>query len=137
LSRGGRYTAIATDDAHFTGERNDALRGWVWVTAEALTPASLLAALKAGRFYSSTGPELHSVRIDAAGRLRVECSPVEWIFVTARGPQVVSVHGNELTEAAVDLAGLDGPYYRVTVRDRHGRRAWSNPVWVDEPPVGP
>jgi len=132
LSRGGRYSALATDDAHFTGGRNDALQAWVWVKAEALTPASLLAALKAGRFYSSTGPEFHSIEIDTARRMRIDCTPVDRVFVTAGGPQVVSVQGNELTEAIVDLSGLDGPYCRVTVRDRQGCRAWSNPIWLDD-----
>jgi hypothetical protein len=131
LSRGDRYTALATDDAHFTGDRNDALQAWVWVKAETLTPADLVSALKSGRFYSSTGPELRSIEIDAARRMRIDCSPVEWVFVTARGPQVVSVRGDGLTEAVVDLTGLDGPYCRVTIRDRDGRRAWSNPLWLD------
>lgn len=128
LSRGGRYSAIATDDAHFDSDQNDALRAWVWVKAKALTPSSLLAALKAGQFYSSTGPEIHSIEIDAALRLRIGCTPVDWVFVTGRGRHVASVQGDQLTEAAIDLAGLDGPYCRVTVRDRDGRRAWSNAI---------
>jgi hypothetical protein len=136
LSRGGRYSALATDDAHFTGERNDALQGWVWVKAQRLTPASLLGALKAGRFYSSTGPEFHSIEIDPAGRMRIDCTPIDRVFVTARGPQVASVQGKGLTEVVVDLAGLDGPYCRVTIRDRDGRRAWSNPIWFDDPAFG-
>jgi len=136
LSRGGHYTAIATDDAHFTGDRNDALQAWVWVKAAALTPVGLVAALKAGRFYSSTGPELRSIDVDPGRRMRIDCSPVERVFVTARGPQVVSVQGTDLTESIVDLAGLDGPYCRVTVRDRDGRRAWSNPIWLDDPELG-
>lgn len=131
LSQGGRYSALATDDAHFTGERNDALQAWVWVKAEALTPTSLLAALKTGRFYSSTGPEFHSIEIDSARCVRIECTPVDRVFVTARGHQVASVQGDELTEAVVDLAGLEGPYCRVTVRDRDGRRAWSNPIQLE------
>jgi hypothetical protein len=131
LSRGRRYSALATDDAHFTNERNDALQAWVWVKAEALTPASLLIALKAGRFYSSTGPELRSIEIDSSRRMRIECTPVARVFATARGPQVASIEGDELTEAVLDLAGFDGPYCRVTVRDRDGRRAWSNPIWLD------
>ncbi|MGI8793786.1 MAG: PHP domain-containing protein [Acidimicrobiales bacterium] len=136
LSRGGRHFALASDDAHFTGERNDALQAWIWVKAEALTPAGLLVALKAGHFYSSTGPEFRSIDVDAARRLRISCSPVERVFVTGRGSHVASVQGNELTEAVVDLADLDGPYCRVTVRDRDRRRAWSNPIWLDDPAFG-
>jgi hypothetical protein len=128
LSRGGRYSAIATDDAHFDSGRIDALQAWVWVKAEALTPASLVDALKAGRFYSSTGPQIRSIEIDSDLRLKIDCTPVDWVFVTARGRHVASVQGDELTEAVIELAGLEGPYCRVTVRDRDGRRAWSNAI---------
>jgi len=131
LSRGGRYTAIATDDAHFSGERNDALQAWVWVKAEALTGPGLLAALKTGRFYSSTGPEFRSIEIDTARCMTIRCTPVDRVFVTGRGHQVASIQGDGLTEGMVDLAGLEGPYCRVTVRDRDGGRAWSNPIRLE------
>jgi len=133
LGRGDRYSAIATDDAHFTGERNDSGQAWVWVEAEALTPARILTALKSGRFYSSTGPELRSIEIDSSRRMRIGCTPVARVFVTGRGPQVASVQGDHVTEAVLDLAEFDSPYCRVTVRDRDGRRAWSNPIWFDAP----
>ena len=55
LARGYRYTACATDDAHFLDRHNDRLRGWVWVKSEELTPDAILAALKRGDYYSSTG----------------------------------------------------------------------------------
>lgn len=128
LSRGGRYTAIATDDAHFSGERNDALQAWVWVKSEALTVASLLTALKTGQFYSSTGPEFRSIEIDTARCMTIRCTPVDRVFVTGRGHEVAGVQGDELTEAIIDLSGLTGSYCRVTVRDRDGRRAWSNAI---------
>lgn len=139
LSRGRQYVAIAADDAHFR-ERNDALQAWVWVMAESLTAESLVAALKAGSFYASTGPEFRSIEIDEEGRLRIECSPVEHIFVTARGSQEASAHGEDLTEAAFDLdriwrpvvgaplGGFDSPFCRITIRDAQGRRAWANPI---------
>jgi hypothetical protein len=128
LSRGGHYGAIATDDAHFDNDQNDALRAWVWVKAAALTQANLVAALKAGQFYSSTGPQIHSIELDSALRLKIDCSPVDWVFVTARGRHVASVHSDGLTKALIDLAALEGAYCRVTVRDRDGRRAWSNAI---------
>ena len=101
-----------------------------------------VAALKAGAFYASTGPEFRSIEIDDKGRLRIECSPVEHIFVTARGSQEASAHGRDITEAAFDLdriwrpvvgaplGGFDSPFCRVTIRDAEGGRAWSNPIWL-------
>jgi hypothetical protein len=141
LSRGRRYLAIAADDAHFR-ERPDALQAWVWVKAERLGAADLVSALMAGSFYASTGPELRSIEVDEAGSLRIECSPVDHIFVTARGSQEAGVHGTAITEAVFDLeriwrpvvgaplGGFDSPFCRVTIRDAQGRRAWSNPIWL-------
>ena len=76
LGRGDRLTAIATDDAHFNHKPEpdgDAYGGWVHVKSESLDPESLLAALKAGHFYSSTGPEIHDVRIEG-DEVHIACS---------------------------------------------------------------
>jgi len=128
LLRGGQYTACATDDAHFTGERDDALAGWVWVKTEELSAAHVVAALKAGAYYSSTGPEIEDITLQSSGRLVVRSSPASWVFVRGLGSAVVESKGADLTEVALDTSGLDAPWCRVTVVDREGRRAWSNPI---------
>ena len=48
--------AVAGDDAHFHNGDLDAFGGYVMVKSETLEPESLLGALKAGEFYSSSGP---------------------------------------------------------------------------------
>jgi predicted metal-dependent phosphoesterase TrpH len=68
LSRGHRYTTCATDDAHFHPDRHDTLRGWVMVKSEALTPEALLSALKAGHYYSSTGPKIFDIQVEPGKR---------------------------------------------------------------------
>src|SRR5207302_1437804 len=68
LRRGARYSACATDDAHFNPDRADRLCGWVNVRSETLDPDALLAALKAGDFYSSTGPQIHDIQLSAGER---------------------------------------------------------------------
>lgn len=35
-----------------------------------------------------------------------------------------------LEEATLDLGKLRSPYWRLTVTDADGRRAWTNPVWA-------
>jgi hypothetical protein len=35
-----------------------------------------------------------------------------------------------LTEATLDLARLASRYWRLTVTDEDGKRAWTNPVWT-------
>ncbi len=128
LAQGRHYTAIATDDSHFHDRHSDRVRGWVWVKAEALTPESILDSLKRGWFYSSTGPQIHDLHIDSH-TLRIRCSPASSIFVTGKGSRAVYKHGKGMIDAELSLSSLKSPYCRVTVRDQHGGRAWTNPIW--------
>ncbi len=129
LDRGYRYFAIAADDAHRKPGYTDFCEGWVQVKAEENSPAALLAALKAGHFYASTGPEIHDVQVTPGKSVTVRCSPAARIFVTGSNRQGRHAFGNGLTETELDISGLDSPYLRVTVRDAQGKRAWTNPIW--------
>lgn len=131
LGRGFRFFACATDDYHGHVFRNDFATGWVWVKSDSLTPDSLLAALKKGHFYSSTGPQIHDIQIEAGQRAYVRCSPVDRIFMTGIGAIATQAHGHGIVEAELKLSRFDSPYGRITVRDAHGRRAWSNPFWFE------
>ncbi|MCR8547390.1 CehA/McbA family metallohydrolase [Salipiger sp. P9] len=127
LSAGRRLTLIATDDAHFT--EPDHFGGWVMVKAEANEPALLLEALKRGDFYSSQGPELRGVTL-GEDAVRVESSAVATVIVQGHGSAAAAVHGASMTCAEVPLERFrNSPWLRVTVIDRAGKRAWSNPVW--------
>lgn len=130
LAQGYRYLACATDDAHFHPRHADVMRGWVQVKAEELTRDAIVTALKAGHFYSSTGPQILNIEASRE-RVVVECSPVNSIFVTGKGWLARQQHGNGLRRAEFELGDF-GDYCRVTVRDSSGGRAWSNPIWFDE-----
>ena len=131
LTRGHRYTTCATDDAHFTNERGDFALGWVWVKSETLEPEALLASLKAGDYYSSTGPQLHGVEVIPGDKVIIQCSPAERVFITGAGASAVSAHGPGLRSAELSLSKFRSPYFRVVVRDAAGKHAWSNPYWLD------
>ncbi|MCC9077962.1 CehA/McbA family metallohydrolase [Litorilinea aerophila] len=131
LSRGHRYFVYAADDFHGVRQRHDFARGWVYVKSEDLTPEALLAALKAGHFYSSTGPQIFDVRVVPGQEVYVRCSPAERIFVTGKGAASVSAAQPGLMEATLSLANFNSPYCRITVRDAHGGRAWTNPIWLE------
>lgn len=129
LAEGRHLTACATDDAHFHGP--DHFGGWVMVKAEANTPEALLAALKQGAFYSSTGPDLHDFRIEGDSVV-IEASPAEHII--ALGANAVSevAHGDGITRAELPLARFrPGGWVRAAVQDAQGKRAWSNPIWLE------
>ncbi|HUF87548.1 MAG TPA: CehA/McbA family metallohydrolase [Thermohalobaculum sp.] len=129
LSEGRRLTLCATDDAHFHAP--DHFGGWVMVKAALNEPEALLAALKAGAYYASTGPELHDVRIEGE-RIVIACSPAERIIAIGANSAARVVHGSALTRAELPLPHFrEGGWVRVAIHDKAGKRAWSNPLWLD------
>lgn len=135
LNKGHRVSLNAADDAHFkhpSGTFTDAFGGWVQVRAESLDAGALVAALKAGDFYSSTGPEIHNVELDG-DTIRVESSPVKRVIVTGTGATSRRSVAEGQTSAELQLPGRDQtPYVRVTVVDAEGHAAWTNPIWFDD-----
>ena len=128
LNEGRRLSGYAVDDAHEL--THDWLGGWVMVQAEENDPDLLLESLKAGRYYSSQGPEIHDVSI-GDGRIEVRCSPARVVAVQGRGSRSAREMGEGLASAAFDLHPFEGSWFRVTVIDEAGARAWSNPYWMD------
>ena len=99
--------------------------------AEALEPDLLIDALKHGRYYSSQGPEIIDISV-AGDEVRIECSPAAAIAIVGRGSRSQSTQGSGLTDAVFPLRRFLGSYFRATVTDAQGRKAWSNPIWLDE-----
>lgn len=71
---------LATDDAHnyfeFKGGAANPGRGWVMVRAEALTPASLIQAMRRGDFYASTGVVIEDIERSPEGlALKIAAEP--------------------------------------------------------------
>ena len=137
MNEGHRLTAFATDDAHFKSP--DHFGGWVNVKAQSLDPDILLQALKDGHYYSSQGPELHNISLQGK-ELDIACSPVDTIAVVCGNSRTCVRTGKAITSASFDLAKLEtgwllkkpSPWFRVTVIDHAGKKAWSNPYWWDE-----
>lgn len=136
IQEGHRLTAYAADDAHAVGARpgvDDAFGGWVHVKADSLEPGALLAALKAGEFYSSTGAQLHNVAIEG-DEFVVASSPATAIMVTGKGGYKYKLAGGgePVDSARFPLEPIRAMgYCRVTVIGENGARAWSNPIWFD------
>ncbi len=133
LEQGRRVLVHAGDDAHF-GHAADRFGGWIEVYCAQLDADLLVAALKAGQYYSTQGPRLHELVLDGT-RLRVASSDVYGIYVTGSGEHwqrarehIGPWHGRAVVE--FDLSPFIGSYCRVTAVDLAGRRAWSNPIWL-------
>ncbi|MEE4120630.1 MAG: CehA/McbA family metallohydrolase [Paracoccaceae bacterium] len=127
LEAGRRLTLVATDDAHF--KTADHFGGWVMVKAEENDPDALLAGLKAGRMYSSTGPQIHRVTWEAR-TVEVACSPAVTVAALGPGSAAAVVDGLSMTRVTLPLGRLAGaPWMRLVVTDAAGRKAWTNPVF--------
>jgi len=128
LGMGQRIYGVATDDGH---QMYHHCKGWVMVNAENNVPA-ILEALKNGDFYSSTGPIIHDFYVED-GVAHVKADPCARIqFLADRHPTRMITSKDEalLTEAELDLRG-DWHYVRACVIDAEGRRAWTNPIFLD------
>jgi hypothetical protein len=97
LLHGQRVFGLAVDDAHYFQEWGAQFsnpgRGWVVVEAEEKTSAALLAALAAGHFYASNGPELSRVEARVGESLRVVAHGGSLIEFIADGKVVERVEG--------------------------------------------
>lgn len=127
LAAGRFLPAVAVDDAH--GPR-DAFKGWTMIRAASAGVADVMAALRAGSYYASCGPEFADVRL-ADGVLDVRCSAVSEIRFVCRGACGScqwSTPGAGLTEGRFKVPASAG-YVRVQIVDSQGRSAWTNP-WL-------
>ena len=130
LAEGKRLNLIATDDAHFS--EPDHFGGWVMVKAPENDPDALLDSLKAGTYYSSQGPEIRGIHITDT-EVVVESSAVVAVIVQAHGNKAKAIHGLSMTRGSVPLDKFAGSaWIRVTVINKAGLRAWSNPIWLDD-----
>ena len=144
LERGRGFFALAADDSHHPAF--DSGFAWTMVRAAEKTQEAVLAALRAGTFYGSTGPAIDSVAVDDA-TVTVECSPaasVTLVCSRARGARANAGRLGYPKTAEIlarDASGLitgvrferpwEVPYGRIEVADTGGRRAWTNPLWIE------
>ena len=126
---GFRTGIIATDDSHDVPA--DGFGGWVMVAARELSAGSILAALKAGDYYASCGPDFTSIRLEG-NMLHVTCSPVSRVGVAAGGHRAFSTSGDGMTEARIEIGRTDFEFFRVVLTDKAGKQALSNHFWTDD-----
>ena len=122
--------AFAVDDAHLRPEHRGWNGGWIKINAGECTREAIMAAIRAGNFFSSCGPDF--VAITAEGtRVTVRTSPVRFIRLvgpTWCGTQWRTDDGGPLTEASFAVPA-DWSYAYVELEDDHGRKAWTNPLF--------
>jgi hypothetical protein len=134
LLRGRAMWGLACDDAHYHLNEHrpvDTCGAWIMAKAESLTLENVLAAIRKGEFYSSTGPVIENVSI-TNGVIRVDCSPVRIINFIAnqgRGERFTAPFERRLTHAEYKIRGPE-KFIRIECVDFQGKTAWTNPVMM-------
>jgi len=140
LRRGDKLFCTATDDNHNAypaGTQDwDSLGGFVMIKAKELTHKAVFEALKAGNFYASMAPEIRELYVED-GKLHIETSPCEKIMIQSACRRTRVIYADSpnaaLTKADIDLEKFaQAGYVRVIVLDNRGRRAWSQPIYLDD-----
>ena len=132
LEAGKRLWGVALDDAHFSAWPDFAL-AWIVVLADEQTPQAVGAAIRAGQFYSSCGPEIHEWTLDG-DHMYFQCSAVNTITANYDGPYGAVFRGENgapITEAHFEI-DRSRPFLRMSCCDAAGRWAWTNPVWTKD-----
>lgn len=137
MLRNGRHIlGFASDDNHNSGIPHDSGGGYVVVRAETLSADCLIDNLLKGNFYSSAGPEIHDFGI-RDGVVYVDCSRVYRIdFIAGNvindGVSVVSdEYKDKLCYGEYHLKGHES-YVRIECTDKYGRKAWTNPIFLQD-----
>ena len=144
LNSGKRAWAIAVDDNHAGYDEDgqvcvddDTLGGWINVSMPELTYANFIDAVENGRFYATTGPEIHEMYIDEERDLLViRCSPVRRLLVkgihTVKATRI-SAREDSITYAEIPLEPIrkKEPFIRLELMTTDGKTAYSQPYWFD------
>ena len=128
-SGGELLPVFANDDSH--PYQDEAGVAATMVQAEELTVGAVMNALRDGRFYATTGPEITQIEMRDQQEVIVRCSPAESIIFYsdcpwARGRAVINPG---MTECRY-LIQQNDHFIRIEVRDAAGRKAWSSPMRV-------
>jgi len=131
---GGQLLPVyANDDSH--PYKNEAGVAATMVQSPALSVPLIMSALRSGRFYSTTGPQIHQIENRNNQEILVTCSPASAVIFYSDCPWAASraVMGNGITEANYFIQKNDH-FIRVEVRDEAGRKAWSAPIGMKNSP---
>lgn len=134
LARFPNTLAFAVDDAHIRPEHPGWDGAWIMVNAPQLSRQAILEAIWAGNFYSTCGPQIHSL-LFTDGFVSIQTSPAQFVRLVGpahHGARIGSFDGKLFTEATFEIP-TEWPYVYLEIEDSQGRRAWTNPLFVAEP----
>ena len=136
LLSGRRVFCIAGDDNHnkkpLDSPASDSFGGYIMINEEKLEYSAIMKALWQGRFYVSTGAEIHSVTRDESS-VTIKTSSASSIHMRTGGRRCESAFGeadSPLTEATFTLRRED-KFFRFKVIGSDGKIAYSQAYYID------
>ena len=141
LRAGGRLYCISSDDNHNiypdSSPDCDSYGGYIMIASPSLKYADVIKALKRGLFYSSTGtykhtgPEIHSIVLEnnevtvKTGNAR----SIAYIPCSRDCQMKNAAHGESINEATFKIKKNER-FFRITVTDTYGYKAYSNAYFL-------
>ena len=140
LHGGERIGCVAADDNHNKHPEGDphcdSCGGWVMIKADRLEYNTVGAALEAGNYYASTGPEIKALWFEG-NRVYVECSPAAKICIINSAKVAKAKYAAE-TEGPLTAASFEvkpnHKWFRIHVEDEHGCFADSSAYYMEDMP---
>lgn len=133
MQRDPETLGLAVDDSHTSDAHPGWNGGWVMVNARETSRDGIMTALREGHFYSSCGPDFHSIDYDGDS-VRITTSPVKFIRVVGEcwdGNRIGAPDGDLLTEAVMPVSE-DWKYTYLEIEDADGHRAWTNALFTED-----
>lgn len=130
LSNGRRVWGFGHDDSH---DVQDVGLGWNMVQAARQHGDDIVASLKAGRFYASTGVEIQSIRVQGRRITVVTNNAMRIKFVSKWGVirQSIDSQAAEFT-VPDDASVIDSlMYIRIECHGARDQMAWTQPIWIE------
>ena len=124
LSQGRHIWGFATDDCHWSVEQQGL--GWNVAYVKRRTAAGVVEALRAGRFYASTGVTIDSVRV-RSGKIRIVTADARRILALQKGGARFAVADDSSIEVEVPD---NTPYVRFECWGDGESFAWTQPFYV-------
>lgn len=133
LYRGCRLWNGGGDDNHnhdpLDSMYSDSFGGFTVVKARDRSPEAIIEAMKAGSFYTSTGPSIYEFYVED-DEIHLVTSPCEKLFVCGEFRCFQRKLGRHVTEFVTKLKGKE-KLVRAECTDARGRTAYSNPIFLD------
>ena len=137
LMSGKKLFCLATDDNHNFGaagtRKFDSFGGFTMIKADKLEYEAITKALTDGNFYSSQGPEIHSLWVEG-DKIHITCSPADRVILNTgirRAACEYAENGKLLTEVSFRINPKD-EYVRITVIDEKGYPANTNAYFIKD-----